>query len=225
MECKIYTEKVGDIELSFMDVSTSWTVPEVFKELRSDRYGLESCVLGKNDIVIDVGGNVGMFSIYANKKFGCKIVAFEPVKENYDNFLRNILINRCDESDFEVYNLAVTDKDDDVVTLGIQEWNSGGSSIYYKNPITNRTIKTVNLNKFINEDCKFLKLDCEGSEHTIIPSILDKINYFENIGIEYHKIEGFMEPTQLAKLLEENFKGKLYPETIDGYISIGSHFL
>lgn len=225
MECKIYTEKLGDIELSFMDLSTSWTVPQVFKELRDNRYGLESCDLNENDVVIDVGGNVGMFSIYANKKFGCKIIAFEPVKENYDNFLRNILINRCKESDFEVYNLAVTDKDNDVVTLGIQEWNSGGSSIYYKNPIINRTVKTVNLNKFIDKKCKFLKLDCEGSEHTIIPSILDKLNYFKYIGIEYHKIEGFIDPIQLAKLLEDNFEGKLYPEKIDGYITIGSHFL
>lgn len=225
IELKLFTEEINGIELSFLDCAMSLTVPEVFKELRIDRYGLEEAIINPEDYIIDVGANVGMFSIYANKKFGCKIIAFEPLKESYENFKRNILLNKCDEGDFEIYNFAVTDKEGEKVTLGIQEWNLGGTSIYYKNPIRSQIAETTTLGKYIHDGCKFLKLDCEGAEHLIIPSILEKINTFEYIGIEYHGVKGMWDAVELSELIEKNYKGKLYPESIDGFINIESHFL
>lgn len=224
MELKLHTESIGEIEFCFLDSINSWTVPEVFKELRSDFYGVERANLTPDDIVVDVGANVGMFSIYVNKKFGCKIVAFEPLKINYDNFKRNILLNELNPDDFEIHNFAVTDKDGDTVKLGVQEWNTGGTSIYYKNNVNYQFVQTVNLSKYITSKCKFLKMDCEGSEYSIIPSIGDKINTFDFIGIEYHSVENVGEPFFLKKYLDENFKGKIYPEELTEVVGIQSHF-
>lgn len=225
IELTLFTDEVNGIELTFVDCATSLTVPEVFKELRNDRYGLEVVDITPEDVIIDVGANVGMFSIYANKKFGCKIIAFEPVKESYDNFKRNLLLNHCNPDDFEIYNLAVTDKDDDTVIIGLQEWNMGGSSIFYNNPIRSQSINTTTLGKYITDTCRYLKLDCEGSEHQIVPNILDKLNTFKYVGIEYHTANNTDDPVELSELLRKNFHGEIFPEKIAGYIKIQSHFL
>ena len=176
--------------------------------------------------VIDVGANVGMFSIYVNKKFGCKIVAFEPVKQNYDNFMRNILLNKLNPDDFEVHNLAVTDKSGDVVKIGIQELNLGGSSMFYINHLNSETANTVDLNNYITTNCKFLKLDCEGAEYYILPSIMDKINIFDYIGIEFHYIENTeFDGYKSHDLLKKVFKGKLFPNELTRMPKISSYSL
>lgn len=225
MELKLHTGVINGIELIFLDSLTSLTVPEVFIELNQDVYGVENADICENDTVIDVGANVGMFSIYVNKRFGCKVIAFEPLKENYENFKRNILLNNLNPNDFEIYNLAVTDKDGDYVKIGKQEWNLGGSSIYYKNNVNSEFVHTTTLKRFITSDCKFLKMDCEGSEYVILPSIIEVINTFKYIGIEYHKVNSLGDVLELKKYLEDHFNGIITPQKLTDVVSIESHFL
>ena len=226
IKLKLINDQVHGIDLTFLDSENCFTVQEVFLELKNNIYGLEDINLSHNDVVIDVGANVGMFSIYVNKKFGCKIIAFEPVKQNYDNFVRNILLNKLNPDDFEIYNYAVTDKSGDVVKIGIQEWNLGGSSMFYANHLNNETATTVDLNDYITTDCKFLKLDCEGAEYYILPSIMDKINVFDYIGIEFHFIENSeFDGYKSHELLRKVFKGKLFPNELTRMPKISSYSL
>lgn len=225
MELTLHTDFINGIELCFLDCAHSFTVPMVFKELKDDIYGVENASLEPQDTVIDVGANVGMFSIYVNKKFGCKIIAFEPLKENYDNFKRNILLNRLNPDDFEIYNFAVTDKSGDFLKIGVQDWNLGGSSLYYKNSGNSQIVETITLKEFINPSCKFLKMDCEGSEHLIIPSIIDVINTFKYIGIEYHDVKNVGDALELKSYLEKKFTGQIRPEKLYNVVSIESHFI
>ena len=44
-------------------------------------YELENVILKENDVVIDCGSNIGLFSLHAASK-GCKVYAFEPDKKN-----------------------------------------------------------------------------------------------------------------------------------------------
>jgi len=189
IEVKLVNDEIDGFTFTFLDTVTSLTVPEVFSELKSGAYGLNEIELCPNDVVIDVGANVGMFSIFMNKKFGCKIIAFEPIKENYENFKRNVLLNGLNPENFEIYNVAVTDKQGEKIKIGIQEWNYGGSSVYYNNNSNFQICETVNLYDYITPECKYLKLDCEGAEYDILPTIMDKINYFKYIGIELHELE------------------------------------
>lgn len=224
MKLNLETQEVNGIEMSFLDIQNSWTVTEVFNELRDNPYGIEDAELDENDILVDVGGNVGMFSIYAHMKFGCRIIAFEPIKINFENFNRNILLNRLNPDKFQVYNCAITDKEGDLIRFGKFDYNSGGASKFYNYKNNTEECRTETLSKYITEDCKFLKIDCEGSEYEIIPSIMDKINFFKYIGIEYHEVLD-NSPQELHYMIKKNFTGKLYPEKINQVITISPFYL
>lgn len=204
-----WTNTVGGIELTFEDIATSNTVPFVFGELRSDYYGLEKIQLSENDIVLDIGANVGMFSIYAKKKFGCRVIAFEPVLSNFEQFQKNIILNGLSLSDIELHNTAITDVEGGEIKIGTPKDNTGGSSAFYHThdmPIC----KTETIDKYITEGCVYLKIDCEGGEYAIIPTILDKLNQFKYIGIEYHKFSAAQDPIALHKSIESVFNGEIF---------------
>jgi FkbM family methyltransferase len=221
---RLVTDEVHGITMTFMDGLNSWTVSEVFEELRNNPYGIDDAKLNEDDILIDVGANIGMFSIYAHMKFGCKIIAFEPIKENIENFRRNILINNLNLENFELHHSAISDKEGNFIKLGKFEHNSGGCSQFY-NYVSNYEIsKTETLDKYITEKCKFLKMDCEGSEYEIIPSILDKLNNFDFFGIEYHILND-KTPHELHKIIKNNFTGKLFPEKIGRLVEIKSYYI
>lgn len=205
-----WTRTIGGIELTFEDVAESNTVNYVFGEFEEDFYGLEQIELSPNDTVLDIGGNVGMFSIYVKKKFGCKVIAFEPVPMNYEQFKKNMLLNGLSPDDIELHNVAITDVEGGEIKIGTPLCNTGGSSMFFTNEQLSSVCKTETINKYITEDCKYLKIDCEGGEYTIIPAILDKINQFAYIGIEYHKYNNQQNPQALHKLLTDVFVGKIF---------------
>lgn len=52
--------------------------------------------LNKDDVLWDVGANVGIYSIYAALVTGCKVVAIEPGAANYWTLCKNIELNKLD---------------------------------------------------------------------------------------------------------------------------------
>lgn len=220
---RMVTDVVNGIEMSFVDGLNSWTVSEVFEELKNNPYGIDDAILSPKDILIDVGANIGMFSIYAHIKFGCKIIAFEPIIENVNNFKRNILLNRLDPDFFEIHHCAITSKDGTWLKIGKLDYNSGGCSEIFSYVSNYENCRTETLNKYIHPECKFLKMDCEGSEYDVIPNLLDKLNLFKYIGIEYHETND-KSPHELHKVIKNNFNGILHPNEIGRTVQIKSFF-
>lgn len=204
-----WTKTIGGIELTFEDIAESNTVPYVLGEFERDFYGLEQIELSPNDTVLDIGGNVGIFSIYVKKKFGCKVIVFEPVPMNYEQFKKNMLLNGLSPDDIELHNVAITDVEGGEIKIGTPLYNTGGSSMFYETD-SMVACKTETIDKYITEDCKYLKIDCEGGEYAIIPTILDRINQFDYIGIEYHKFNDDQDPKALHKSLTDTFNGRIF---------------
>lgn len=209
METKIFTGVVHGIHLKFIDLVTSGTTACVFTELQRDDYGLEKITLLPNDVVLDVGANIGMFAIYVKKKFGCKVVCFEPVPLNFEHLKKNIELNGLSLEDFELHNVAVTAKDDDIINIGTPGYNTGGSSVFHKCDIISEC-KTVRLGNYINENCVYLKIDTEGGEYEIVPDIIESINNFFYVGIEYHRFTDTQSPLSLHTLLKSKFQGRIF---------------
>lgn len=205
---------IRGIPVIFEDLISSNTVSIVIKELETDYYGLERIKLLPTDTVVDIGGNIGMFSIYVKKKFGCKVIAFEPVLMNYEQFKQNILLNGLSLTDIELHNVAITDREGDKIKIGTPIDNTGASSEFNQGGVMS-TCSTETIDKYITPDCTYLKIDCEGGEYKIIPSILDKLNQFKHIGIEFHKFTEDQDPRALRTLLRSNFKGSIFYRTYE----------
>jgi len=81
---------------------------------------------GPNDILWDIGANVGVFSVYAAKLRGVGVLAFEPAADNYMVLCRNVEINELARRVIP-YCLAFAKKS----SLGVLNSNSSaiGSSL------------------------------------------------------------------------------------------------
>lgn len=209
MQTQEFKDTVNGIELSIRDISGSGTVPCVFVELKGNFYGLETIDIKEDDVILDIGANIGMFSIYVKKKFNCKVIAFEPVKENIENFKHNIIQNGLKLEDIEIHDCAITDVEGGELKISLMAHNSGGSSTFLIGE-NSQTCRTETLEKYITPKCKYLKIDCEGGEYAIIPTILDKLNQFKYIGIEYHKYLWNHDAIELHNTILSNFRGQLF---------------
>ena len=124
----INTCKINDIDFLFFDSITSNITNGIAKEIENE-YNLNNIDFKEGDIVIDIGGNVGMVSIYLAKKYPfLKIYSFEPLKQNYENFLKNIELNKIPKDIITVENLAIT-KDGRDVNILFCPYNTGSSNI------------------------------------------------------------------------------------------------
>lgn len=140
-----------------------------------------------NDIIIDVGGHIGLFAIFSSQfcKSG-KIYCFEPIKENFDMLKANIELNHI--TNIVPTNVAVS-KDDGNVTIYLNEDESGHSM--YVTGTKSVQVKSISLQTIFDVhnigSCDFLKVDCEGEEYAIMDSLpsayYDKI---KKMCIEYH---------------------------------------
>ena len=148
-----------------------------------DKHGF---TIGQNDIIIDIGAHIGIFSLYASQfcTHG-KILCYEP-SENYEllqynisqNQIKNIFPNNC----------AISNSNG-TVTLYINSDNTA-HSIFDRTSksvkVQSKTLQTIFDNNKL-EICDYLKLDCEGAEYEIIESLPDKyFNKIKQIYIEYH---------------------------------------
>lgn len=60
------------------------------------------------DVFVDIGANVGMYSVYAAAFTGCRVYAFEPEALNYAELNKNIFVNGL-HGRVVAYNLAMSD--------------------------------------------------------------------------------------------------------------------
>jgi FkbM family methyltransferase len=146
----------------------------VYHQVRSEyRFSNLTC----DDLVIDIGANIGVFSLLAAKR-GARVLAVEPVMG--DELYRNITLNG-------VNNIQVLE-----CALG----NGGEMTISWNGRI--RRVPSMTLSQIVSKmgGCTFLKVDCEGGEWYIDPEELRDIRRIEmelhRMG-EYSRYYSFME--------------------------------
>jgi FkbM family methyltransferase len=142
--------------------------------------------ISKDSIVIDIGANIGLFSLLAAKN-AARVYSFEPMSENFFYLQRNVAANRL--SNVSYFNYAVAAHSGQIKIAKNDALTA--CSIYseladsYENVNCTTLVEIFNQNGL--EKCDFLKIDCEGSEFEILFStptnILSKIG---TISMEFH---------------------------------------
>ena len=104
------------------------------------------------DYFIDIGSNIGFYALYfASKYKNLNVMSFEPVKENYDQIIRSIELNKL--KNINTYNFALSDTEDNKKMWVTDLNKKGGFSIYeevdYKNEIQNNNYDESKLSNTI----------------------------------------------------------------------------
>ncbi len=152
--------------------------------------------LSKNPTIVDIGGYIGDFDLYAAKYLGAKkIVVYEPSPENFSVLIKNIEDNGFHDT-ITAVNKAVSNSSEVELNFYIKEHQEIHVSKYFYNNCDRRTIPSVTLAEIIEdhklENIDLLKIDCEGGEYDIIPSLTNyELGRTKNIVFEHHRVNDY----------------------------------
>jgi FkbM family methyltransferase len=197
--------------------TADWLV--IFETWVLKPYGITK--LNKGDIALDLGANIGDFSIFLAITFpNIRIYSFEPLKSNRELFVKNILLNKI--KNIVVSGKAVSGKSGQSV-LFVQKNNGAIASLVLEDKKNRFRVQTTTLNDIIKENklsrIDYLKIDVEGAEYEILfktkKENLEKIKY---LTIEVHKINGLKyHPQMLVNFLQKNGFKVSHPSKMSVY--------
>ncbi len=126
--------------------------------------------LREGDVFIDIGANIGLYTLHASSWVGTggKVIAFEPLPQNYQSLNNNISINNGENIVSE--NLAVADSKGEIeIFYNDMDANSGMASAYLTEYSGSEKIDAVSLDQYLLqhpvEKIDFIKMDIEGGEY------------------------------------------------------------
>ena len=147
-------------------------------------------VVKQNSVVLDMGANIGIFSLYAATCGAKRVIALEPSREAAAVLAENVADNNL-SSVIEIRRLAVNDGKELQVSFPVE------SSVYNKIATSGNTaacdiVPTTTLSSLVNEvgPVDLLKIDIEGGEYAVFqPGTSDASTYPQvgEIRMEYHQ--------------------------------------
>jgi FkbM family methyltransferase len=149
----------------------------------------------KGSFIVDVGANIGFFTIYSLMNGAKNVEAFEPCEETFNVLEENIKFNKFDFR-VKLHNLAVSELSNKDVF--VPKKSSPYNKIHKENYLEKEMIKvkTINLEEALRSSAKIdlIKVDCEGAEFEIFSSLSTNfINKVDEIRMELHgSLEKFL---------------------------------
>jgi FkbM family methyltransferase len=146
-------------------------------------------------VVIDVGGFIGDFSLYAVKRLNARrVIVCEPSPRSWALLLQNIRSNGFEKLIVPV-NKAVTDGSDIMMNIDAPDTSQCTVSAYFQSEQPAQSVPGISLEQLLRdydvEKVDLLKIDCEGGEYSILESTPEEVfSRIQNIVFEYHDIQG-----------------------------------
>lgn len=154
---------------------------EIFNLL--DYYKNRERIINEGDVVVDLGGNVGIFNRWAYSQGASKVISFEPDKRYFKLLSlnadpRSILFNAAMADTIGEFTLFQTDH------LGGSTLLGAGDGVRY--PVRTYTLDYLFETGLVDK-IDFLKVDIEGAEQHAFAGISDdNLKKVRNIAMEYH---------------------------------------
>ena len=122
--------------------------------------------LRDKDFFIDIGANIGSYTVLASSAIGAKTVCFEPVPSTYKRLMDNIKINNI-ENKVESLNLALGNSTGEMYFSSDQ--NCMNHIIAHNENNSNKiTVNVSTLDKELKRDPFLIKIDVEGYELPVL---------------------------------------------------------
>lgn len=122
--------------------------------------------------VLDIGANIGAWTIYMARNKSITVHSFEPFPRTYYNLCSNILIN--DAMNVQTYRCALSDEEDYGKTLPLFciDENIGGTRLGHTDEYFQQSEFTCKLDFLdrimTDEDISLIKIDVEGHEEKVL---------------------------------------------------------
>lgn len=189
MNNRVHGFVINGFPIEVADMPGSISAEIIACELQSDCYGLNRIDFTSGDVVVDIGAHIGMFAIYTALRFPQIVIhAFEPFPENFELLEQNL--DRNGITTVRIHHQGLSG-DGRLLEMVTNTQNSGGSTCHSRTlnhrrctGIPSTTLDHV-FDSLAIDKCKFLKIDCEGSEYEILFSThsLSKVEYLSG---EFH---------------------------------------
>lgn len=161
--------------------------------------------LKKNELLIDVGANIGTICIPAIKRnLFNKAIAFEPEPLNYSLLLSNIIINGC-YNKINSHNIALGNKNRKKLNLRLDDQNKGNHRIITNSKVNSKKNVVINSYKLdsyiknINSLSTLVWIDVQGYETQVLQGAKKLLKKKAPICVEFS-------PTFLEKKKYDIFK-------------------
>ena len=184
-------------------------IDEIWAFRKYDYFGYR---VAPGELVVDIGANIGTFSVYAATVCAAsRVLSFEPFPDNYRMLLRNVKQNELHM--VTCVNQAVAGERG-LRILSLDSADSGSHSL-----ISGSFEGTVKVDCCTLEDIfqrfslakiDYLKMDCEGAEYEILENAGSRIRQIGRISMETHTISDH-KAEDLEKLLRgQGFEVRLF---------------
>jgi FkbM family methyltransferase len=181
----------SDYETDMIVIKEIWE--ENVYEVHDGRFNL-------GGVVVDLGANIGSFSIYSADK-GAQVYSVEPEPNNLKELKNNIALNNFDDL-ITVVPYGISDCSGNAIISDM-----GGGATIKDNTIFGSEIKLISLDELFSlyniEEVDILKIDVEGSETEIISGASrENLNKCKYITMEFDIRSGYAMGDMVKKLSE-----------------------
>lgn len=171
-------------------------------------------MLRPEDLFVDIGANIGSYTILAGGAVGARCISVEPICSTFRVLNENIIINRMVERTHAL-NIGIS------VDRGVLKFTDSLDTVNHVLPDSERDLAAVDvpvisLNELLeNQSPVAIKIDVEGFENNVVeggwrvlskPTLLALIMELNGSGKRY----GFDDATLHEKILSFGFKPYVY---------------
>jgi hypothetical protein len=137
--------------------------------------------LRSEETFVDIGANIGVYTILASKVIRANSISFEPIQNAFDRLEDQVRINRIDHL-VRIENKGVGEKSE---TLFFTNNNDTVNKVSLAGNVANTTeIEVIALNDVLKKNEKyFIKIDVEGFEHKVILGAGDILSSSNTLGL------------------------------------------
>jgi FkbM family methyltransferase len=153
-------------------------------------------LLKTGDTFIDIGGNIGLFSIVASSVVGKtgKVYTFEPAPFHCETIKKNIQLNNF--SNIRLFETALGSESGYIELVLPQGGNQGSLSIAsstVEDSVVKATVPISKLDNIVHENnleldnLSLIKMDIEGAEMMALSGMTDLLKKFPSVLIEFNQ--------------------------------------
>lgn len=209
IHCNFATAKVFSLKAKFRcsikDVLGRHLYKYGVHEPENSKFLQQIIKLVDGDIAIDIGANLGWYSVLLNRisESGSVVFAFEPDPNNFELLEFNLTKNDC--SNVKAINKAVSVKSETLSLYKYPEKNRGRHSLLPQKNAQKIDVSAVCLDEFfdveLHSKVKFIKIDIEGYEFYALKGAINILKYCPMVMMEFSP-HLYPEPSHASELVQ-----------------------